>query len=172
VHLPEVPRFLRLCSQWRKANPGREVLIIGGDVHEGGWTDIFTGDEQEVIRQLTTSAIANKMTKPHEALAVTLTRSLASSYDGRRLAGDWKMTHYDWTNFRNYATVECFNGDGPNRDAVISAQLVASDGVELSRLKAHCTDEPIKSWQMHALAKDAAGHVYRGFKSAMPKFFG
>eukprot|EP00971_Amphidinium_carterae_P094592 1872430-Amphidinium_carterae.1 len=50
-----------------------QVLIIGGDVHEGGWTDMkYTGKESKDnpdayrIRQLTTSAIAQKMTQAHE----------------------------------------------------------------------------------------------------------
>lgn len=108
AHAPEVPRFLRLCTQWRNRVQGREALIIGGDVHEGGWTDIVNQDDPELcIRQLTTSAIANKMTKPHEALCVTCTRDIAGAWNGYGLPGGFSARHYDWTNHRNYAIVDC-----------------------------------------------------------------
>jgi len=153
AHLPEVPRFLQLCAQWRGMGEGRQVLVVGGDVHEGGWTDIFIGDGESGIKQLTTSAIANKMTKPHEALAVTLTRSAASFYDGRRLAGDWLMTHFDWTNYRNYALVDCLAGDD---GAVIRAKLVTSNGQEVREAKTHDTTEKVRTGQVMELLKDVA----------------
>mmetsp|Transcript_108239 Transcript_108239/g.316577 ORF Transcript_108239/g.316577 Transcript_108239/m.316577 type:complete len:714 (-) Transcript_108239:59-2200(-) len=158
AHLPEVPRFLGLCSQWRGSAEGRQVLVVGGDVHEGGWTDIFMGEGENGIKQLTTSAIANKMTKPHEAIAVALTRSAASFYDGRSLAGDWKLTHFDWTNFRNYALVDCFAGDD---GTVIEGKLIASDGGDVKECRTHTTTEPVKTGQMSELMMDVANNAVK-----------
>lgn len=85
----------------------RQVLIVAGDVHEGGWTDLVLHDVEGEgrIRQLTTSAIANKQTRPHQALAVALTRGFLSSLDVSETGSGWTSRHYDWTNLNNYAFV-------------------------------------------------------------------
>jgi len=106
-HQPEVPRLMNILSKWKQMHQGREVMILGGDVHEGGWTDIVHAETQSYIRQLTTSAISQKMTKPHEAIAVVMTRSVASGVcDGFDLTGGWMSRHFDWTNRKNYAILE------------------------------------------------------------------
>lgn len=106
-HQPEVPRLLNILTDWKRRHQGREVMILGGDVHEAGWTDIVHTESQSYIRQLTTSAISQKMTKPHEAIAVVMTRSVASGVvDGFDLTGGWTSRHFDWTNRKNYAILE------------------------------------------------------------------
>ena len=35
-HQPEVPRLMNILSKWKQMHQGREVMILGGDVHEGG----------------------------------------------------------------------------------------------------------------------------------------
>eukprot|EP00439_Symbiodinium_sp_Y106_P043175 s2486_g5.t1 len=48
AHRAEVPRFLKMLKAWRdkESSPPckREVLIVAGDVHEGGWTDLILHD--------------------------------------------------------------------------------------------------------------------------------
>lgn len=126
-HLPEVPRFMNLLQTWknyRRDVLGRDVLILGGDVHEGGWTDITYWEKlhplaqkgkkgepdynEDRIRQLTTSAISNDTTQPYQAMAISVGRDLAGYVlDGGYLAGGWSCRHYDWTNNRNYAILSC-----------------------------------------------------------------
>ncbi|CAE7210390.1 unnamed protein product, partial [Symbiodinium necroappetens] len=79
----------------------------GLDRFAGGWTDLVLHDVEGEgrIRQLTTSAIANKQTRPHQALAVALTRGFLSSLDVSETGSGWTSRHYDWTNLNNYAFV-------------------------------------------------------------------
>mmetsp|Transcript_20195 Transcript_20195/g.47099 ORF Transcript_20195/g.47099 Transcript_20195/m.47099 type:complete len:852 (-) Transcript_20195:156-2711(-) len=135
-HQAEVPRFLNMLTQWRHDMQGREVIIIGGDVHEGGWTDLTckesphplskTDPEHFRVRQLTTSAIAQKMTQDHEAMAVMMTRDVASAYDGYKLGGGWTNQHYDWTNRRNYALVDVFVATG----GVFKVKVISGSGLK------------------------------------------
>ncbi|CAE7273031.1 GAP1 [Symbiodinium natans] len=107
AHRKEVPKFLRMLKAWRDSGSYKQVMMLAGDVHEGGWTDLLLhnveGDRR--IRQLTTSPIANKQTRPHEALAVSLTRGVLSSLDVSETGSGWVSRHYDWTNCNNYALV-------------------------------------------------------------------
>mmetsp|Transcript_70553 Transcript_70553/g.178624 ORF Transcript_70553/g.178624 Transcript_70553/m.178624 type:complete len:640 (+) Transcript_70553:62-1981(+) len=141
-HLAEVPRLLKSLLAWRAQDPARAVLLLGGDVHEGGWTDITQEDGEQHIRQLTTSAIANTMTKSHEALAVVMTRDVAGLVDGWKICAGWGFLHYNWTNRRNYAVLDVKMEDDK---ATIGGYLVASDGEEVEVLERRTTNDEIKS---------------------------
>jgi len=132
-------------DHWKRAQEGRDVWIVGGDVHEGGWTDIICGDDSKrFIRQLTTSAIANKSTKPHEAIAVTLTRDAGAILDGFKLVDEWKCWHYDWTNKRNYAILSLEQDGGGG--ALIKAHLVAGDEECVKDLAEKTGKDKAKDW--------------------------
>ncbi|CAJ1334413.1 unnamed protein product, partial [Effrenium voratum] len=128
AHRAEVPRFLKQLKAWRDSSAEKQLLLVAGDVHEGGWTDLILqtkareGGEQR-LRQLTTSAICNKMTSAGEALAVSLTRGVLSSIDVTDTGTGWCSRHYDWTNYRNYALVDVVWGtEGKLKVRVLRAQ--------------------------------------------------
>lgn len=138
-HQGEVPRLMKTMTSWRNAHEGRAVLLLGGDVHEGGWTDITAEDgDKQFIRQLTTSAIANKMTAHHEAVAVIMTRDVAGAMEGFSCAPGWHYQHYDWTNKRNYAMVD-FEQNG--RATVIGGTLISSENGKVRIRQRHTTAE-------------------------------
>jgi len=128
AHRAEVPRFLQALKAWRELGSNKQVLILAGDVHEGGWTDLILqnveGDGR--IRQLTTSAIANKQTKAHEALAVALTRGFMSSLDVTDVGSGWLSRHYDWTNFNNYALVTV----NVAAEGVLKVRVLKAEGIK------------------------------------------
>eukprot|EP01069_Polyplicarium_translucidae_P000252 Polyplicarium_translucidae@DN1144_c0_g1_i1.p1 len=105
-HIPEASLLLSAIFDWRAKGPGhREVVICSGDVHQGGYTDIadlryvpLRDPRIDRIKQITTSAISNKMAKPREHVALQFARSIVNSI------GKWhQFYHYDWTPNRNFA---------------------------------------------------------------------
>ncbi|KAL2633411.1 hypothetical protein R1flu_004890 [Riccia fluitans] len=98
-HYDEQKRMINTIFRWRAASKDREVLVLGGDVHCGGHSDIVL-DRTEVIQQLTTSAIANHpLPKPAYYLLRAAGRITPAA--GRNFA----FHHHNWTRSRNYGLV-------------------------------------------------------------------
>eukprot|EP00808_Paulinella_micropora_P017595 g4266.t1 len=79
----ELTRLLDLFLDWREARPGREVLLLCGDVHMGGHTELVppvswsvAGSSQRPelrpLQQFTVSGIVQNEPKWYELWAVTL----------------------------------------------------------------------------------------------------
>jgi len=105
-HLEEATAFMDTFFRWRQAAPGREVLLIGGDVHQGGWTAIYDTQgeyDNDLMQQLTTSAISNVTQSYVNNMAVTGMRDVTGTKLGE---GGFKFRHYDWCNTRNYAIID------------------------------------------------------------------
>lgn len=165
-HVAEVPRFMNSLLRWQSHNSERTILLIGGDVHEGGWTDIRNTEGQS-IRQLTTSAIANSMTHDHEALAVVLTRDMGGAMDMFKLAGGWSFLHYDWTNKNNYALLDTIaNSDN---QVAITGRLIASNGKAIKERKVHSTRD-LDAGQAQRIAELGRKVAYHGKGTLMAKW--
>jgi len=117
-HVPEATRFLRAVFDWRHAAPEgrREVLLLGGDVHEGGWTQIkhcsyydkHNPEEEswyamETMQQLTTSAMSYHVRTNVERIVSAGTKNL-----GRNESDGFHFRHYSWTPLCNYGIIEAY----------------------------------------------------------------
>ncbi len=128
-HDRELVPILEAIRKWK--GPGfdyanklpKEVLILAGDIHIGGFTDIeHKHSDQILCRQITTSAITNC----NVGLAAYATlRSLmhfTDTYD------NYYYTHYDWTNQCNFCIL---NFDFSRRERIYySVQLITETGAE------------------------------------------
>jgi len=148
-HLKETEEFLKLLFAWRRNRPDghREVTIVGGDVHEGGMTEIVdttvgvsrgsTRPASARLKQMTSSAIANKRLPWYQAAAPTLARELSA-----RLPGHYSFDHFGWVQDRNYGLLSAFidtmsTSAGGNGQCVdYDLQLVSSDGKKVTEHEA------------------------------------
>ena len=61
--LDELLWLLDLCFDWKAASPGREVVLLAGDIHVGVTSEIVDAKTGLSIRPLTTSPITNSVSK-------------------------------------------------------------------------------------------------------------
>ncbi|KAJ7570564.1 hypothetical protein O6H91_01G126000 [Diphasiastrum complanatum] len=102
MHIKEQVEMINCLWTWKNSTTNREVLVLGGDVHCGGHSEILC-QNKILFRQLTTSAIAN-MPLPK------------SAYYFMRAAGRighlnaaYTFRHHDWTRSRNYGMLQIKN---------------------------------------------------------------
>ena len=99
-HRKEQIEMVRALRRWKQGSPeGRELLVLGGDVHVGGRTEILH-NENVVFRQLITSPVSNK---PPGPILFWGLRGLLEVDDG--LGGSYRFEHDDFTRTRNYGIV-------------------------------------------------------------------
>ena len=117
-HIDELKELLGLLKKWKKAKCGREITLIGGDVHVGGHTDLYYKDEG-VFKQFTTSAINNEVPKKYQFEIMQFFQKMFGDL-GKGLSYE----HYDWVRFNNYGlvSVHCSNGE-----SFVTCQLVISE---------------------------------------------
>lgn len=124
-HVPEMKRFLHAMFMWREQAPlgARDVVLLGGDVHEGGWTRILHKGEgydfqRDSMQQLTASAMSYHLRTNIQQLV-----SAGTKNTGDDLTSDFKFRHYQWTSLCNYGIVQCFQGE--LGEATYEGKLVA-----------------------------------------------
>ncbi len=99
-HRKEQVEMIRLLRYWKEARKNeRELLVLGGDVHIGGHTDIKRRGNT-IFKQLITSPITNRPPKSYEFYGV---RMLMEAQ--QRLGERYSFEHHDFTNRRNYGVV-------------------------------------------------------------------
>lgn len=98
-HRKEQIEMLRRLRVWKQAAPDRELLVVGGDVHIGGHTEI-RHDGRPVFRQLITSAITNAAPS---LLAYAAVRLLMEQEQD--LGHGYSFEHSDFTHRRNFGIV-------------------------------------------------------------------
>jgi phosphodiesterase/alkaline phosphatase D-like protein len=132
-YLDEQARLLNLLRNWKLGRDGRELVILDGDVHMGGFTDIKYDDDFAYL-QFTTSSIASSAPGDATFLAFDLLKEV------QKLNDPWSYEHHDWTNDFNYgivlaksqdnqANVQCFMVKADDSD---EPEMVDSDGSDVS----------------------------------------
>jgi phosphodiesterase/alkaline phosphatase D-like protein len=118
AHQKEQVEFLRTLRQWKEARPDRCLLLLGGDVHVGGHTDV-THDGTPFCTQLITGTITNK---PPAWFGYALLRGILETQE--RLGDRYRFEHHDFTNDRAFgiALLRSTAGMAPH----VSASLVTA----------------------------------------------
>jgi hypothetical protein len=101
LYRAEQARILHAVNNWRQVDrANRDVVLLGGDVHMGGYTTVAFPDKTK-MEQVTASAISNALLNP---IVYSTTRaghkSLSSIADGIR------FTHGTWTRQRNFGILD------------------------------------------------------------------
>lgn len=94
----EQEHMLNLINSWKFSNAYREVIILSGDVHRGGFTRIKKDGEIKFF-QVTTSPIANVMDESYDE---TMWSALRTFRDEIHIGDGWSMMHEKWTDRRNF----------------------------------------------------------------------
>lgn len=101
AHKDEQVKMIKCLQTWKYSDyaKGREVLVLGGDVHCGGHSRILSNG-RVLFYQLTTSPIAN-MPLPKSAYYVM---RFAEQLGG--ISEHYSFSHFNWTRARNYGLVQ------------------------------------------------------------------
>lgn len=94
----ELAALLALLRNWKISQPGRELVILDGDVHMGGYTDI-TFDKDFALLQFTSSSIASSAPSDIEFAGFDLIKEV------QNLVDPWSYEQHNWTNKFNYGIV-------------------------------------------------------------------
>lgn len=99
-HAKEQIEMIRALRIWKEANPGqRELLVVAGDVHVGGFTNI-EHQGVTIFKQLITSPITNHAPKWYEFYGLKILTEM-----GEQLTNSYSYEHHDLTNKRNYGII-------------------------------------------------------------------
>lgn len=143
-HVPELARFLHSIFRWRQQAPlgAREVVLLGGDVHEGGWTRIKhledadgVNYERDHVQQLTASAMSYHLRSGMQQIV-----SAGTKNTGHLMASHFAFRHYEWSSLCNYGILTCFRGE--HGEATYVANLVCGGRECYERSFSHADYEP------------------------------
>ena len=132
--VPEMGRVLDLLRLWRERRPSKKMILLGGDVHFGGPTDVFYQNKL-AFKQLTSSAINSRIVSRFEE-AVT---KLAMRVDDK-LSNGYYFKHHGWKKENNYDVVEVTNKNGVSK--IDSTLVYYSDKNGLVQTKIDDQKEP------------------------------
>jgi hypothetical protein len=118
-HRKEQIELIRALRRWKEDSTAgrRELLVVGGDVHVGGHTQIKYHDKV-IFQQLITSPITNNPPKWFEFYGIRL---LSESQEN--LGDSYSFEHHNYTNRRNYGII-VVGVPEPNATPKVEATLV------------------------------------------------
>lgn len=101
INAKEQIEMLRALRQWKGdvATTQKELLVVGGDVHVGGYTQV-KHEKNPIFKQMITSPITNQPPKFFEFLGLRALTELEES-----LTSSYSFEHSDLTNKRNYGII-------------------------------------------------------------------
>ena len=103
----ELKELLDILRGWKEHKGNREITLIGGDVHIGGYTEVFY-KKKPLFKQFTTSTINNdKIQTKLEFVVVKFFQNLKG-----KIESDYSYKHYDWTRENNYGLMKTGNKNG------------------------------------------------------------
>jgi phosphodiesterase/alkaline phosphatase D-like protein len=99
-HRKEQVELIRLLRYWKDDAKGeRELLVVAGDVHIGGYSDVKRR-ESTIFKQLIASPITNRPPRWYEFQGI---RILLEAQ--QKLGERYSFEHHDFTNRRNYGVI-------------------------------------------------------------------
>lgn len=88
-----------LCFDWKAAKEGRQVLLLGGDIHIGFTTELSCNKTNSTIKCITTLPVMNHVCPFYE--------EMEGDFNDR-----YHFKHKIFPNMRNYAVIEGFDSEG------------------------------------------------------------
>lgn len=119
-HTDELIWFIDQIRGWKNAVPGRDIMVLAGDIHMGGKTNI-SYDEEYQFRQFTSSSMASL--PPPDIAFKGFESIIGVENDFPSDFSDYEYEHYSWTNKYNYGLLAVNVTDGQSH---IDAYLVAA----------------------------------------------
>merc|ERR1712187_145218 len=101
--IDELTWLLDLCFSWRAAVAGREVVLLGGDIHVSVDSEITDSETRQTLRHITTSPITNSVGKFWPALEGKINDRY--SYSHKPLPGQRTFCTLDLSFENNVASV-------------------------------------------------------------------
>jgi phosphodiesterase/alkaline phosphatase D-like protein len=120
-HQKEQIEMLRALRRWKEAATDRELLVVGGDVHIGGETEV-RHEGKGIFRQLISSAITNQAPP---LLAYAVIRLLLEGEES--LGGSYSFEHSNFTSKRNFGIV-LVRVPGPGQRPRVAGTLSRAGG--------------------------------------------
>jgi len=102
--IPQLVELLDLLRSWKERRAGRELLIVGGDIHMGGTTDILYKGKK-IFAQFVSSAINSKEVSSFEKGLMDLMMKMG------KINGDYTCCHGKWKKRNNYGIVEVITNE-------------------------------------------------------------
>mgnify|MGYP000232599303 CR=1 FL=1 len=133
-HDTEMVKLLGVLHTWQKGRPSRQVVLLGGDVHIGGYTDLLYNGEV-LFKQLISSPIANITPTRLQKLAIEIGGRV-----GTNLTADYSFRHSGWTNRVNFGLVRVQpSTDTSSRDDVELRLVAAPEPSVWERFTSWCS---------------------------------
>lgn len=118
LHEEEQTVILESLLDWQNKKDERRVMILDGDCHLAGFTNIFYRG-RFAFPQFTTSSIASTSPSWFEYTVLEALKKL------RSLRAPWAAKHFDWTNDYNYGIVEVKNNANQTVRSRIDCTLIS-----------------------------------------------
>jgi len=120
----QLEEMLDLLRKWKKRGTKKEILVVGGDFHLGGWTDVMYKKEK-VFTQFISSAINSEVASKYEKTVVDALMNLG------KLTKVYQFKHSGWIKENNFGLVEISREDEISE---IEASLGVSRGDNIFQL--------------------------------------
>ena len=116
THPREQAEYMHMLKRWKKSQEGRQLFLIGGDLHYGLETEIFQ-DEESICMQLISSAISNN--PPPKTLFAFLKTVLKSK---QKINAEFHFMHKKFLNRRNFLQLQFREGSPAKYHFVTGAE--------------------------------------------------
>jgi len=101
--IPQLVELLELLRAWKRRRADREILVVGGDIHMGGTTDVMY-QGRKIFTQFVSSSINSKETSWLEKGVMDILMKLGKVND------DYTFLHNKWKKRNNYGVIEATYG--------------------------------------------------------------
>ena len=108
AHLPCQKKVMQRLECWKSRDPQRELVLIAGDVHCGGFTSLWCDKGERHVAlgvQMFTSSIGNKCFSNFMMKGISMLGG-ASASDVESLGNGFSFQHHCWTAKRNYGLIK------------------------------------------------------------------
>lgn len=103
--IPYLVKLLDLLREWKERRNGRELTIVGGDVHLGGMTDVFY-KKKPIFQQFVSSAINGKAKSKIGQAILSLAQKMG------KITDDYTVIHHSWIRQNNYGILNMSKKNG------------------------------------------------------------
>jgi len=101
--IPQLVELLDLLREWKQRRENREILVVGGDIHMGGSTDVMY-QGKKIFTQFVSSSMNSKESSWLEKGIMDLVMKLG------KVDNNYAFLHQKWKRKNNYGVIEVITG--------------------------------------------------------------